>query len=312
MKRGFLLSIVSAVAVFGMITMASAGSVDWQYLTDPSAVNKGPGLDGLMGTGDDSADANNTPGALSSATITWGVSDPPCPLAQSISYYTGIEVDCLGTPTTGENTATYLTVLQTETIPDTGTATIKLTPGGGPNTGDNCGLGAVHSTKDTTLYMSVAGIPAAIPLGVSPSDGMVYDADVQITTNWTCPANSIVHQATYLDSIRQLLPAAAEGFMVSCSSLTMAAPGIPCLDGAVTDGLSFLWTDDDPEDCATACCDDDGDDYEDTACSGGTDCLDTNPAVHPGAVEICGNGLDDDCLGDDEACPGPCAGGAAE
>jgi MYXO-CTERM domain-containing protein len=32
------------------------------------------------------------------------------------------------------------------------------------------------------------------------------------------------------------------------------------------------------------------------------DCDDRNPAVHPGAREICGNGLDDDCSGGDEVC----------
>ena len=43
--------------------------------------------------------------------------------------------------------------------------------------------------------------------------------------------------------------------------------------------------------------DHDGDGY---APSGG-DCNDTNPAIHPGAVEVC-NGVDDDCNGivDDE------------
>ncbi len=42
-----------------------------------------------------------------------------------------------------------------------------------------------------------------------------------------------------------------------------------------------------------------------TACTGGTDCDDTNPAVHPGAPEICGNGRDDDC---DPRTPDACAG----
>ncbi len=37
-----------------------------------------------------------------------------------------------------------------------------------------------------------------------------------------------------------------------------------------------------------------------------TDCDDTNPAVHPGAVEIMCNGLDDDCVGGDSCDPASC------
>jgi len=44
-------------------------------------------------------------------------------------------------------------------------------------------------------------------------------------------------------------------------------------------------------------CDDaDGDGYLDEAC-GGTDCDDTDPAVYPGAEEVCTGGVDDDCDG---------------
>jgi len=40
--------------------------------------------------------------------------------------------------------------------------------------------------------------------------------------------------------------------------------------------------------------------------SDGDDCDDTNPAINPGAVEICGNYIDDDCVGGDEECVSLC------
>lgn len=45
------------------------------------------------------------------------------------------------------------------------------------------------------------------------------------------------------------------------------------------------------------CPDNDGDQYTDSAC-GGIDCDDTDPAVRPGATEICLNSKDDDCDGE--------------
>jgi len=40
-----------------------------------------------------------------------------------------------------------------------------------------------------------------------------------------------------------------------------------------------------------------------TLTSTGGDCNDGNAAVNPGAIELCGNGIDDDCSAGDEACP---------
>lgn len=46
-------------------------------------------------------------------------------------------------------------------------------------------------------------------------------------------------------------------------------------------------------DVIAPCVDADGDGYPSSAC-GGTDCVDSNPRIHPGAVEAC-NVVDDDC-----------------
>ncbi|MCP4869358.1 MAG: hypothetical protein GY898_11650 [Proteobacteria bacterium] len=54
------------------------------------------------------------------------------------------------------------------------------------------------------------------------------------------------------------------------------------------------------DDDSAPSCDGDGDRFESLGC-GGLDCDDANPAVHPEAPEVCGNGLDDDC---DGACLG--------
>lgn len=54
--------------------------------------------------------------------------------------------------------------------------------------------------------------------------------------------------------------------------------------------------------CPTECDDKDGDGYGVGAGCKGADCDDEDSSVHPGAVEVCGNGKDDDCAGGDAPC----------
>jgi hypothetical protein len=59
-------------------------------------------------------------------------------------------------------------------------------------------------------------------------------------------------------------------------------------------GVAAFIVDDDPRDV-------DGDGYAGAA-SGGDDCNDAAPDIHPGAVDACGDGIDSDCSGGDAAC----------
>ena len=90
----------------------------------------------------------------------------------------------------------------------------------------------------------------------------------------------------------------------TCSQLG----GTCCSTGQICQG-SYLSS----SDCQTICCsvactappacvDNDGDSYG-TSCASGPDCNDNNAGIHPGAAEICSNGIDEDCSGADLTCP---------
>jgi hypothetical protein len=59
-------------------------------------------------------------------------------------------------------------------------------------------------------------------------------------------------------------------------------------------------------DVECVCVDGDGDGYGEGPTCLGPDCYDDNKSAYPGATEICGDGIDQDCNGADEVCPTTC------
>jgi hypothetical protein len=61
--------------------------------------------------------------------------------------------------------------------------------------------------------------------------------------------------------------------------------------------------------CPPSCSDADDDGYGEGAGCWGPDCNDRDPAINPGAFEVCGDGIDNDCSGGDEVCLPRCGDG---
>lgn len=97
-------------------------------------------------------------------------------------------------------------------------------------------------------------------------------------------------------------------------SINCPQPQLDCnnTNASINPGATELCGNSVDEDCsgiANSCptvCDTDGDGHDvipnGTCNTGGDDCDDTNININPGATEICGNGIDEDCSGSDLAC----------
>jgi hypothetical protein len=120
----------------------------------------------------------------------------------------------------------------------------------------------------------------------------------------------------------------------SFSDVTQACAGGACREGSITysgiyngdgiNGITYQAVQCEGGSCDpevwpvakynAACCDQDHDGYYRAAC-GGSDCNDDPDGgydIHPGAAEVCEDGIDNDCQGGDATCPEPGSCGPAE
>jgi hypothetical protein len=82
----------------------------------------------------------------------------------------------------------------------------------------------------------------------------------------------------------------APNVTITSSSGSTASRAVAVTDGTTAGNL-----------CSAPCPDADGDGFLSAAC-GGNDCNDQNPLVSPRGVEVCGDGIDQDCTSGDLAC----------
>ncbi len=170
-----------------------------------------------------------------------------------------------------------------------------------------CGVAEHLADADGDGYYGPSSCPAAAndcndsnanirPGAQELCDGVDNDCDSEIDENLGL-GERCTNGIGACQRAGQLICDGAGG--VTCS----AVPGTPgtefCdgvdndCDGVIDDGLTF---------------DADGDGYTSTGSCTGTknDCNDAVASIHPGANDICGNGIDENCDGRDAACPSGC------
>ena len=73
------------------------------------------------------------------------------------------------------------------------------------------------------------------------------------------------------------------------------------INGTIQPGLNLITKANGTIFITPFCIDQDRDRYNNISC-GGNDCNDTNSSINPGAFDICGNSIDEDCSGADSVC----------
>ena len=131
-----------------------------------------------------------------------------------------------------------------------------------------------------------------MPTWYADTDGDGFGDPASTTVSCTAPEGYVSDATDCDDGLAEVNLAAAE----TCDGLDNDCDGVTDPDMptwyADADGDGFG----DVETTTEAC------EAPDGYVSDATDCDDVNPAVNPGALEVCGNGIDDDCDGS----PGTC------
>ena len=129
-----------------------------------------------------------------------------------------------------------------------------------------------------------------------PRGGWIYSRDVFGATEGGSSGSPVVNGAGQV--VGQLSGACGTNVSDNCDPVSNAT-----VDGA----FAAYYSEVAPWLAGGSCADNDGDTYADASC-GGDDCNDTDPLINPGALEICTDGVDNDCNGlidnDDPFCSG--------
>jgi hypothetical protein len=150
--------------------------------------------------------------------------------------------------------------------------------GNNADSGTNGGL-AVDYEYPSSWYLSNGSDEIVLDNGSITIDSVVWDSSWSISSGYSLQLDPSAEDATINDDVAYW-----------CEATTVYGSGDAGTPGTINDS------------CTGVGSDSDGDGFDDVAV-GGTDCDDSDASVYPGAPEICGDGVDQDCDGTDTACP---------